>query len=115
MFPPGTPGYGLLVLRMVVAMSLHLNGSGQLVQHTPVLLFAMLLVLSMLLIAGLFTPLVAALSGAVEMLLLFIARDTSIPLGALVNPLDALLLVMLGPGAYSVDARLFGRRVLVLR
>ena len=33
---------------------------------------------------------------------------------AVVWPFDTLLLALLGPGAYSIDARLFGRRVIVL-
>ena len=114
MFPSGMAGYGLLSLRIVVATSLHFDVLGHLVLNTPILRFASLLVLSTLLAAGLFTPIVAALSGVAEILLLLIARDTDTPLTAFVNPFDAFLLVMLGPGAYSADARLFGRRVLVL-
>jgi hypothetical protein len=40
---------------------------------------------------------------------------TGVVVAVLLGPLDAAVLLLLGPGAYSVDARLFGRRVVVLQ
>ena len=113
MFPAGAPGYGLLVLRLMVAVSLHFDSSGHLVQnpHTP--LFAALLSLSILLIAGLLAPVAATLSGAAQVLVL-IMSGAGISVGAVLAPVHSLLVALLGPGAYSADARLFGRRVLIL-
>lgn len=65
------------------------------------------------LIAGLLTPCAAALVA--------IGAVLSAPFGlaqALTHGLvsiDALSLILLGPGAYSIDARLFGRREIHIR
>jgi hypothetical protein len=113
MFPAGAPGYGLLLLRLIIAISLHFDPSGHLVQNPRIAVFAGLLSLSILLIAGLLAPLAATLGGAAQLALL-LTGSTSIPCGAIISPLLCLLVALLGPGAYSVDARLFGRRVLIL-
>ncbi len=113
MFPAGTAGCGLLLLRLIVAVSLHFDLSGHLVQNTHTPVFAAMLTLSILLIAGLTTPLAAAL-GCTAQLALLIASNTGVPVASAVSPLYSVLVVLLGPGAYSVDARLFGRRVLIL-
>lgn len=61
-----------------------------------------------LLAVGLWTPFSAALAAALE---LWIAATTDEPRGAhLLAAAIALSLIGLGPGAWSVDARLFGRR-----
>ena len=113
MFPAGAPGYGLLLLRVIVAVSLHIGGSGHLEQHPNVFAFTALLLLSTLLAVGLLTP-VAALCGAAIRLTLMITSGSGICFASLIGPLSALVLMLLGPGALSIDARLFGRKVLVL-
>ncbi|MEJ1965553.1 MAG: hypothetical protein WDO56_30010 [Gammaproteobacteria bacterium] len=103
----------MLILRLIVAVSLHFDASGRVVQNSYSLVFAALLTLSILIVAGLLTPFVAALGGTAEIVLL-LTGDASIPVGAAMGPINSLVLLLLGPGAYSVDARLFGRRVLIL-
>jgi putative oxidoreductase len=64
--------------------------------------------LGLFILAGLWTPLVGALIAAVELwIVLAGASDiwTSIILAALGGTL-----AMIGPGAWSIDARLFGRK-----
>jgi len=113
-FPKGAPGCGLLLLRVVTAMSLQTNASGHLAltAHTS-LPGVLLIVLSLALIVGFLTPVVAVLSALIEGTLLVTSPDIA---GALMleNPLICVALALLGPGAYSVDARLFGSRVVVL-
>jgi uncharacterized membrane protein YphA (DoxX/SURF4 family) len=61
-----------------------------------------------LLLAGLWTPIAGALQAVIELWIVFSSGDA-----AVVHLLLAALgvsLAMLGPGAWSVDARLFGRK-----
>lgn len=98
MFPDRAPGLGLLVLRLGL-------GAGLLTAHGPSCgwLSGMAWAAALLLCAGWLTPL-AALAAATALLL-----GATVHWGLLCVPLALLLL---GPGAYSVDARRFGRRVL---
>lgn len=63
-----------------------------------------------LLLIGLWTPVAGALLAAVEVWILSLSSDlvsTRMILGALGAALS-----MIGPGAYSIDARLFGRKII---
>jgi hypothetical protein len=113
MFPAGVPGCGLLILRMAVAVSLHMDPVGYLAVNPNLPVFITLAALSGLLVAGLLTPLAALLAVIIEVTLLLMGA-TSVVVAVLLGPLDAVVLLLLGPGAYSLDARLFGRRVVVL-
>lgn len=108
MFPAGAPGVGLVLLRLHVLLALLLDPArpgGQ--------LHGLAAALSLLLAAGLLTPLVAAVALLPGCYALFSGQLAG-P-AALLGLLTPLCLLLLGPGAYSVDARLFGRRVLVAR
>lgn len=61
-----------------------------------------------LILAGLWTPLAAACHGVLQVALAF-SGETSMS-AHLILAMTALSLVMLGPGAWSVDARLYGRK-----
>jgi uncharacterized membrane protein YphA (DoxX/SURF4 family) len=112
MFPTGLPGLGLLFLRASVAIAVILEAYGYRqmlsggVQGLAILVSAALLL-------GCLTP-IAALAGlAFHSLVYFqlIVGDSRI---AIVLILDAMALALLGPGAYSIDSRVFGRRVVIL-
>ncbi|MBN5160146.1 MULTISPECIES: hypothetical protein [unclassified Stenotrophomonas] len=96
MFPDRGPGIGLLWLRLCLAAALCTPGT-----HAGWLSALCLLAVAMLAL-GVLTPLAALLAAAA-----MYAQQVPWPLVAL-----PLALLMLGPGAYSVDARLFGRRLL---
>lgn len=113
MFPAGAPGCGLLMLRIGVAASVHIDSSGHFGVNPNMLAFAGLAALSGSLAVGLLTPLVSLLAGILEIAML-LTGATSVVAAVLLGPLDAVVLLLLGPGAYSLDARLFGRRVVVL-
>jgi hypothetical protein len=113
MFPAGAPGLALLVLRLVTIAWLHLDATAQFAfsPHVPALIS--LEVLSVALLVGALTPYVACAAGLVKAIDLIV--DTTFPgvLGGIAFA-HFVILLLLGPGAYSVDARLFGRRVTVL-
>jgi putative oxidoreductase len=111
-FANGWPGSGLLILRLLIACTafrLALTPAG----HAPLLVSAPRLVQAgtgILLLVGLWTPAVGALLAAIEVwLVLSQAGDTST---RVVLATLAVALAMIGPGAWSIDARLFGRRVM---
>ncbi len=106
MFPTGTPGVALLVLRCCLATAL---AGIALPGGAPHLAF---LVLLSLLCLGLLTPVVCALAVIAVLLELPYLRGVGAADVGIVL-LSTLAYAFLGPGAYSIDARLFGRRVIV--
>lgn len=112
MFPAGFPGIGLISLRLVVSLQLLYFAyvdAADFEQWTIVisLLFALLLCI------GVLTPVVAVLWALICIFRLLAATPTQwssliIAIG------NAVTLALLGPGAYSLDARLFGRRLVRL-
>jgi putative oxidoreductase len=97
-FASGWPGAGLLLMRLVAGITL--------VSRGIVGLRAVSIGAGMLLLAGLWTPIAGVLAAAIELWCTF-----SQPADALTHILLvtlAIALVLVGPGAWSVDARLFG-------
>ena len=113
MFPQGAPGIALLLLRISVAASFALSlmkGPGLL--SSPLLLL-FVLASSALMLIGFLTSIVSFVVGslAAAILLIHFHWDNRILAFIAIN---AVALALLGPGAYSLDARLFGRRELVV-
>ena len=113
-FPTGAPGCGLVLLRVVAALSLQADAAGHLVltQHASSPGVASIL-LSLALLVGLFTPIVALLAAAIEASMFVTGTSAGIAL-MLQGPLICVALALLGPCGYSLDARLFGSRVVIL-
>lgn len=109
-FPAGGPGAGLLLLRLAVATRLLLDSLGG---ALPLWWWLLLALLMLLLGLGLLTPLAAAVCAVYQALSLFNNWSSAGPAPA-VAVFGALALLLLGPGAYALDARLFGRRRLLL-
>ncbi len=111
-FPAGLPGAAILILRgaaalLMVFTSVHFDGISKLAQLGSMLV-------AILLVLGVFTRPVALACVALTMFAAAMARaDQQAILGLLA--LNALALSFLGGGAYSVDARMFGRRVITMR
>ena len=108
-FAGGWPGIGLLLLRLVLGSVLVVRAGTSLWNSPPAntaMASALLAGAGILLIAGLWTPAAGTLVAALEICNLFtISGETSL---YLLLAAIAGSLVMLGPGLWSVDARLFG-------
>lgn len=111
MFPAGLPGIGLACLRLATAFSLSL-----VMPLAPVrfpLAAWSLEALGFLLLIGMATPALAVCCAFAGAYALFRSSGAAWPCVSIVIS-AATALALLGPGAYSVDARLFGRKSVVL-
>jgi hypothetical protein len=113
MFPDGGPGIALIMLRgCIVASLLDPIVSGARGGIDSSVLIAAPLIVAVLIAVGLFTPLAASAALVVTGLRLpHTAGDISVSM--VIAVLVALSVLLLGPGAYSIDARLFGRRIVL--
>lgn len=108
-FAGGWPGIGLILMRLVVGFALVSSAGSALLSGPSVpmtILSVLLTAAAILFVIGLFTPIVGTLMALIESSRLVLA-----PADRLVYLLVATLaaaLAMLGPGRWSVDARLFG-------
>jgi putative oxidoreductase len=112
-FPDGWPGFGLLLLRFGAAIALISFGimdiSGESITMARDLFAA---AGGIFLLAGMWTPVVGALI-AIDQLWIAFSVHASPRDGQWIHLLLALLtaaVAMLGPGAWSIDARRFGRQ-----
>lgn len=110
-FAGSWPGFGLLVQRLVTGIALLHDGIG-LFKETPttatIAAHAIGAVLAIFIMMGLWTPVAGALIVAVEMWTALIHPGNAAT-AILLATLGATL-AMIGPGAFSIDARLFGRK-----
>jgi hypothetical protein len=108
-FAGGWPGIGLILMRLVVGITLVSSAGSALLRSTAIPMITLSVLLAgaaVFLIIGLCTPIVGTVVAVVEG-----CRVIAIPADRLVYLLIATVaaaLAMLGPGLWSVDARLFG-------
>jgi putative oxidoreductase len=108
-FPDSWPGWGLLILRCAFALSL-LVAQSEPSGPSP---FAFLLrgaavLIGAFLVAGAWTP-VAAVIGAVYEVLQIVLEPAAYTMPLLFAAFGAAI-AMLGPGAWSLDGVIFGRK-----
>ena len=111
MFPNGWPGRGLLLLRLVVGLILIHDGIAALVgapQRESIALQVVAAVAGIFLLVGFWTPIASAIVAVSE---IWIALGGTDHLrGTILMATLGIALAILGPGALSIDARLFGRK-----
>ena len=109
-FANGWPGIGLLLQRLLIAALLvhfgisHLNGTSDLAAIVPSLIGAGA---GILLLIGLWTPVVGGVVAVMQIWIAF--SQVGDPWPCIILAVLAATLAMIGPGAWSIDARLFGR------
>ena len=111
LFPGGSAGRALLLLRLCNALLCAV--ALKYLPDVPTWLVVVVLVVATFQIVGLLTPftaIVCAIAATAAGVRLGGALGSVVALHAL----SAIALATLGAGAYSVDARLFGRRVISL-
>jgi len=124
-FPDGWPGVGLVILRIAVAMNAIAQGLCALAASTgafslPWALGLFAIITGIMLLLGLLAPVAAVvltLGYLINGVTLFLTTDA----GKHANAFTAFYLaamstalILLGPGAFSVDARLFGRLEIII-
>jgi len=114
-FASGPPGLGLLLLRLIAAAGLIAHYGGLHNGASPAAITCDVIAMAggLLLLVGLWTPLVGAIVAMTELCIVFSHSDDlrmSITLAVL-----AAALALIGPGIWSVDARLYGWKRIEIR
>jgi len=107
-FARGWPGVGLLCLRLIAAIAAfhYVLASGQLSFKSVIQCAS-----GLLLCAGLWTPIAG---GVLTVLAVWsLVSEKGDPWPQVLLAAMAIALALLGPGAWSIDARLFGRKRLI--
>jgi hypothetical protein len=113
MFPQGGPGVALLLLRISVVaflIILAVNYDGPFRR----LVFGGVLLTSFSLLIGFLTPFLCV-AGAALVIAHMIINPQASSVVCVIAIANAVALALLGPGAYSLDSKLFGRRVTIVR
>jgi uncharacterized membrane protein YphA (DoxX/SURF4 family) len=111
-FANGWPGRGLLLLRLLTAAAVMHQGlsafhdTGASALQTPRVIVA---AAAVLLLAGLWTPIAGTLVAIAEVWIT-VSRQPGDPWYPVILAALGVAMAMLGPGAWSIDARLFGRK-----
>ncbi len=109
-FPNRGAGLALVILRLSVAVAL--ASSARLCTGLGAeILLALSSIAAVLIVVGWFTPLAAGSAVVITLSTFWFCREAAVN-GLMIATLVAIGL--LGAGAYSVDARLYGRRKLVV-
>jgi uncharacterized membrane protein YphA (DoxX/SURF4 family) len=114
-FAHGSPGLGLLVLRLAAGIALVVQGTQGLLAHPPlaaILVHIISIGIGMLLAVGLWTPYAGVLLVADALWQVYAYGP---PFRWILLAAMGAALTLLGPGAWSIDARRFGWRRVDLR
>jgi putative oxidoreductase len=114
-FASGWPGVGLLLLRLLTGAAFIYFGIASMLAAPPLRIVVLEIFgvgAGILFVVGLWTPAVGALAVVVK---LWIASSRYFSHSSnlwfpIVHALLGAILAMVGPGAWSIDARLFGRK-----
>ncbi len=125
MFPDGSPGAGLLLLRVAAGAVLVTQGVTYLGDKSglgflALVFFSAMCVVGLLLLIGFLTRMAALVAVVIAVnsgLSWFPRVNTALsvtPTTSVLFAAVAIAVICLGPGAYSLDGRLFGRREIVI-
>jgi putative oxidoreductase len=108
-FAHGWPGAGLLLLRLLIAVALVYQVSvtlptGQTLQSALVAIVTA--IVAILLLVGVWTPITGTLTAPIEVRNIFARADN--PLMCVLLGVLGISIAMIGPGAWSLDARRYG-------
>jgi uncharacterized membrane protein YphA (DoxX/SURF4 family) len=114
-FANGWPGIGLLLLRLLTAVVLIHFGIASVLEAAPLAIIVLQIIgagAGILLLVGLWTPVAGVLAGIVKVWIAFsrVLSHSGDPWIPIAQAVLGVALAMVGPGAWSVDARLFGRK-----
>jgi hypothetical protein len=112
MFPAGVPGTALLLLRLCVAAMLWAHAGLLDDILSPVVRNFLVAALGLMLCVGALTPICGAFA-LIAQLAVIVPSEGLDATDTVIHAAVAACLVLLGPGAYSLDARLFGRRIIL--
>lgn len=113
-FADGWPGGGILLLRLLAGCALLNRGIAAVSSEAHAELFVLQIVgaaAGLLILGGLWTPVTGVLAGTAEVWIAFTQPGTQ-PLAVMLAGIG-ISLAMIGPGAWSIDARLYGRKQLL--
>ena len=113
MFPAGLPGIALLLFRFAVAGIVLVTVLGsEPIDSLDLWKAVTVLVVTVLLGLGALTPIASVISIVIEVICWPISSWLR---GAeeVIHIVLSLVLFFIGPGAYSIDARMFGRRLIL--
>ena len=111
MFPAGAPGAALLLLRVTSAIVFALLVWNSEAVGPSRFRLSVCAIPSALMCLGLFTPICSVIFGVIEVIAMSAEWKTQSKLVVLWLPVS-LCIALLGPGAFSLDARLFGRKII---
>jgi hypothetical protein len=111
MFPDGAAGWGLLLLR-VCAAGVLVRGTVDATLSIHLWETASLSILVGAFCLGAFTPISCGVSALIQAFMLVVGHEADASQFAFSFCVTAALF-LLGPGAFSIDSRLFGRRLIV--
>jgi uncharacterized membrane protein YphA (DoxX/SURF4 family) len=115
-FANGWPGKGLLLQRLTTTAAILFCASlrlGEFPQSALVIPYFLAAGAGIFLLLGLWTPVIGAVIAVLEVWIAFLhTGDILVPI--LLAMLGATLAII-GPGAWSIDARLFGRKHFTIR
>jgi len=114
-FANGWPGAGLLLLRLLTAVVLIHFGIASVLEAAPMAITVLQIIgagAGILLLIGLWTPVAGTLAAVVKVWIALsrIFSNSGDPWMVFIQAVLGAVLAMVGPGAWSIDARLFGRK-----
>lgn len=113
MFPAGLPGVALFLLRIsVIGMLADSTLQNPITGNISLWKLLIPVLIGLMLLCGAFTPIACAFSLTFEAIS-WPAWDELRTLEFLLPALVMIALFLLGPGAYSIDSRMFGRRLIL--